>query len=390
MNRIFLSGSQKTMYDYPLRDTVLEIDLDKLARNIRKIKSTLHDDTQYMAVVKADGYGHGVLEMMPTMIENGVSYLAVATLNEAVYLRTHGVELPVMILGNTPVCFLDLVAKYDISIAIVSKEHADAIRDFARDHGVKISVHVALDTGMHRIGLAWNDTESILEILKYPEFRIAGIFTHFTQTTLETDYAQFTKYNCVLKAIQKAGLPIPIRHVCSSQPTVKMPDCHLDMVRIGRVMYGLSAFSELPTEIIGTFRSKVVSLRHVDAGEKIGYSYIWTAKRPSIIATLPFGSVDGYSCQLIGKGEVSIHGVRVPVVGRVCMDQCMADVTDVPDIAVGDDVYVWGDGSHGEYTVTDLADIMGITRGELLARISRRVPKVYIKGGKVVSITDLV
>ena len=183
---------------------------------------------------------------------------------------------------------------------------------------------------------------------------------------------------------------MPLRHVCSSQPTVKMPDCHLDMVRIGRVMYGLSAFSELPTEIIGTFRSKVVSLRHVAAGEKIGYSYIWQAKRPSVIATLPFGSVDGYSCQLIGKGEVSINGIRVPVVGRVCMDQCMADVTDIPDVKVGDDVYVWGDGAHGEYTVTDLADIMGITRGELLARISRRVPKVFIKDSKVVTITDLV
>ena len=378
------------MYDYPLRDTILEVDLDKLGRNIRKIKATLSDDTQYMAVVKADGYGHGVLEMMPTMIENGVTYLAVATLNEAVYLRSHDVKLPIMILGNTPIEFLGLVAKHDISIAIVSKEHADAIRNYAKENHVKIKIHVALDTGMHRIGLAWDDTKSLLEILQCTEFTISGIFTHFTQTTLETDYAQFEKYQTALQTIKNAGLPMPLRHVCSSQPTVKMPDCHLDMVRIGRVMYGLSAFSELPTEIIGTFRSKVVSLRHVAAGEKIGYSYIWQAKRPSVIATLPFGSVDGYSCQLIGKGEVSINGIRIPVVGRVCMDQCMADVTDIPDVKVGDDVYVWGDGAHGEYTVTDLADIMGITRGELLARISRRVPKVFIKDSKVVTITDLV
>lgn len=120
------------MYDYPLRDTILEVDLDKLGRNIRKIKATLSDDTQYMAVVKADGYGHGVLEMMPTMIENGVTYLAVATINKAVYLRVNGIKLPIMILGNTPICFLNLVAQYDISIALVSKEHADAIRNYAK------------------------------------------------------------------------------------------------------------------------------------------------------------------------------------------------------------------------------------------------------------------
>ena len=147
-------------------------------------------------------------------------------------------------------------------------------------NNVKIAVHVALDTGMHRIGIAGDDTTSLLEILQCPEFNIAGIFTYFTQTTLEADYQQ------ALNTIAEAGLLMPICHICSSQPTVQMPDCHLDMVRIRRVMYGLSAFSELPTEIIGTLRSKVVFLRHVNEEEKIGYSYIWTAKRPSLIATL--------------------------------------------------------------------------------------------------------
>ena len=375
----------------PMRETVLYVDLDRLAENTRQVRKWIGPDVTFLAVVKGDGYGHGGPEIAPTLLENGADLLGVACVSEGVALRKSGVTAPICLLGYTPPSLMPLAAEYDLTLAAISLGQAREISRLGQQLNRRLPVNVALDTGMHRVGI--QDTEEgrreLIEVLTLPGLEPVGIFSHFAQATDETDRAQYARYKNLLSAVREAGLPMPARHICESVATVSFPEYHLDMVRVGTLLYGTRSYPDLPLQPVATFRSEIGSIRTIQPGEGVGYGYTWTASRPTVLGTLPFGFADGFSAQLAGIGTVMIRGKNVPLVGKICMDQCMVDLTDLPEAAVGDEVIIFGDGSRGENTVAGLCEKMRVTRGEVLCRITQRVPRVYLKNGAPVACRDL-
>ncbi len=375
----------------PMRETVLYVDLDRLAENTRQVRKWIGPNVTFLAVVKGDGYGHGAPEIAPTLLKNGADMLGVACVSEGVALRKSGISAPICLLGYTPPALMPLAAEHQLTLAAVSLEQGRAISALGERLGTRLPVNVALDTGMHRVGI--QDTEEgrreLLEVLTLPGLKPVGIFSHFAQASDEADRAQYARYENLLSAVRAAKLPVPVRHICESVATVSFPEYHLDMVRVGTLLYGTRSYPELPLKPVATFRSEIGSIRIIPPGEGVGYGYTWTARRTTVLGTLPFGFADGFSAQLAGIGTVMIRGKNVPLVGKICMDQCMVDLTDLPEAAVGDEVLIFGDGSHGENTVAGLCEKMGVTRGEVLCRITQRVPRVYLKQGSAAACRDL-
>lgn len=379
------------MESTPMRETALYVDLDILAENTRRIRQWIGPEVRFLAVVKGDGYGHGAPEIAPTLLENGADVLGVACVSEGMLLRKRGITAPIHLLGYTPPHLIAPAVENDLTLAAVSLQQARELSAYGQAAGRRLPVNVALDTGLHRIGI--QDTEQgrreLLEVLQLPGLAPVGLFSHFAQTTDETDRAQYAHYEQMLSHVRAAGFPLPVRHICESVATVAFPEYHLDMVRVGTLLYGTRSYPELPLRPAASFRSIVGSIRVIGTGEGVGYGYTWTAKRRTVLGTLPFGFADGFSAQLAGIASVMIRGVNVPVVGKICMDQCMVDLTDLPEAAVGDEVILFGDGSRGENTVASLCEQMHVTRGEVLCRISSRVPRVYLRDGIPVACRDL-
>ena len=376
----------------PMRETVLFVDLDRLAENVRRIRQWIGSEPRFTAVVKGDGYGHGAVGIAPTLLENGADSLGVAAVNEAMELRKSGITCPIFLLGNIMPELMPIAANNDITMTAVSLEQARKINDCGRQLGCRLPVQVKLDTGLHRSGIQATEQgkEELLEVLRMPYLEPVGLFSHLAQATDSTDRLQYAAFERMVKTIREAGFSIPPRHICASAATDAYPEYHMEMVDVGTALYGTLSYPNLQLEPIASFRSIVSSIRIIEAGEPIGYGYIWTAQRRTVLGTLPFGHADGYSRQLAGIGTVQIHGQTVPVIGQIAMDQCMVDITDLPEASVGDEVVIFGDGKNGENTVAGLSEMMGVTCGEVVGRISRRVPRVYIRGGVPVFCRDLI
>lgn len=375
----------------PLRETVLLVDLDRLAENTKRIRQWIGPITRFTAVVKGDGYGHGAVEIAPTLLESGADALGVASVNEGLELRKHGITAPIFLLGYTPPDLMEAAVEHDITLAAVSLEQARQIDLCGQRMQRIVPVQVALDTGMHQVGIQSTrlGEEELMQLLHLPHLKPVGIFSHFAQATEKTDRLQYEQFLRMTEVVRRLGLPVPPRHICESVATVAYPEYHMEMVRVGTLLYGTRSYPRLPLKPVASLRSTVDSLRVIETGEHVGYDYTWTARRCTVIGTLPFGFADGYSAQLAGIGTVLVRGQAVRLVGKICMDQCMADLTDLPDAAVDDEVIVFGDGSGGENTVAGLCEQMHVTRGEVLCRISRRVPRVYLRGGRPVACRNL-
>ncbi|QPJ85537.1 alanine racemase [Sarcina sp. JB2] len=382
-----------------IRPVWAEIDLDAIKYNIDSIKRRV-DTKELIAVVKADAYGHGALDVSKTLVENGATKLAVAVITEAMELRHGNINTPIMILGYTPLEFAADLINYDIEQTIFDLEYAKKLSEIALNLGKKAKVHVALDTGMGRIGFLINDN-SLNEILKISSLKgleVVGIFTHFA-TADESDknysnkqYKKFTDFN--EKLISK-GVNIPLKHVSNSGAIIDMPNTYLDGVRAGIVLYGYYPSEDVLKQNLDlkkaiTIKTQVAHVKILDKDEYVSYGRKFKTERKSIIATLPIGYADGYSRALTGKAKVIINGKFAPVVGTICMDQCMIDVTDVGDVHVGDEVIVLGKDKDLKFDADDMAKAMGTINYEVLCMIKQRIPRVYIEDGKVKSIRNYI
>ena len=382
-----------------IRPVWAEIDLDAIKYNIDSIKRRV-DTKELIAVVKADAYGHGALDVSKTLVENGATKLAVAVITEAMELRHGNINTPIMILGYTPLEFAADLINYDIEQTIFDLEYATKLSEIALNLGKKAKVHVALDTGMGRIGFLINDN-SLNEILKISSLKgleVVGIFTHFA-TADESDknysnkqYKKFTDFN--EKLISK-GVNILLKHVSNSGAIIDMPNTYLDGVRAGIVLYGYYPSEDVLKQNLDlkkaiTIKTQVAHVKILDKNEYVSYGRKFKTERKSIIATLPIGYADGYSRALTGKAKVIINGKFAPVVGTICMDQCMNDVTDIGDVHVGDEVIVLGKDKDLKFDADDMAKAMGTINYEVLCMIKQRIPRVYIEDGKVKSIRNYI
>lgn len=382
-----------------MRPVWAEIDLDKAAYNMKNIKKIV-GDKEVIAVVKADCYGHGADDLAPVFLENGASRLAVAILTEGIELRKKNITAPIMILGYTPLELSEELINNDIEQTVYDLEYAKKLSDVAEKLGKKAKIHIALDTGMGRIGFIPNEKsiEDVVEIASLKGIEIIGIFTHFsTADEYDKTYTneQFKKIKDFIAELEKRNINIPLKHVSNSGAIMDMPETYLDAVRAGIILYGYYPSNEVNKEKLDikpilTLKTTVSHVKEVEEGTSISYGRTFITERKSKIATIPIGYADGYSRLLSGKAKVIINGKFAPVVGRICMDQCMIDVTDIGEVKVGDEVILLGEEGNLKFNADDFAEIMGTINYEITCMLKQRIPRVYIKEGKIVNVRNYI
>jgi len=380
--------------------TWAEIDLDAILNNIHELKKGLAEHVKMMAVIKMDGYGHGAEPIAVCLEQEESIYgFAVATAEEAFALRKAGIRKPLLILGYTfPYCYEQL-AEEDIVLTVFREDMAEQLAAAAVKTGKRIKVHVKVDTGMSRIGITpdENGLAFIKKVASYPEMAIQGIFTHFARADeVDKEPARDQKesfQDFVNRAEEILGRQIPIKHCANSAGIMEMPEASFDMVRAGIALYGVYPSEEIGREQIRlqpalSWYSRVVFVKNVSAGQPISYGGTFVASKDMRVATIPIGYGDGYPRGLSNKGEVLIRGKRAPILGRVCMDQFMVDVTHIPLAEEGDKVTLIGCDGKEQISAEILGELSGRFHYELLCCIGNRVPRVYKRGGKTIAIKD--
>lgn len=385
--------------DKIMRSVWAEIDLDAVKFNIKNIKK-ISGSKEVTAVVKADAYGHGAVDIVPTLLENGASRLAVAMISEALELRRNGIKAPIMILGYTPLEYGKELIENDIEQTVYDLDYAKKLSEVAESLGRRAKIHIAIDTGMGRIGfLPGDETIDIIEkIVNLKGIDTVGMFTHFA-TSDEADktytYEQFDKMKSVILGLRERNIEIPFKHVSNSGAIMDMPETFLDGVRAGIILYGYYPSNEvkksnLPLKRVLTLKTKVSHVKELDKDMYISYGRTFKTSRKSVIATIPVGYADGYSRLLSGKAKVIINRKEAPVVGRICMDQCMVDVTESGEVKVGDEVILLGEQNGIKYDADDMAKDMGTINYEIICMLKQRIPRVYIKNGEIVKVRNYI
>lgn len=383
--------------DKIMRAVWAEIDLDAIKYNIKNIKE-ISNGRDVIAVVKADAYGHGAIDIIPTLLENGASRLAVAMITEGIEIRKNNIDAPIMILGFTPCEYAYALCKYDIEQTVYDLEYAKKLSEIGIKNNKKIKVHIALDTGMGRIGFmpGKKSVDDVEQICKLTGIEVIGLFTHFA-TADEKDktytHEQFNKVKEFDNELLARGINIPIKHVSNSGAIIDMPETFLDAVRAGIILYGYYPSDEVNKSKLKikpalSLKTKVSHVKEMEEGMYISYGRTFETTRKSKIATIPIGYADGYSRLLSGKAKVIIKGKFANVVGRICMDQCMIDVTDIDDVSVGDEVILLGEQGNLKYNADDMARDMGTISYEVLCMIKQRIPRIYIKNKNIVSVRN--
>ena len=383
-----------------LRPVWAEINLDNLASNMKEIKK-ISSSKKIIGIVKADAYGHGALDVAPTLIENGATGLAVAVINEGVELRRSGIECPIMVLGFTAPTLIDTLLRHDIEQTVFSLEYAKQLSEVAEKMHKKIKIHIAVDTGMGRIGFLTNkeSVQDVKKISKLPNVEIKGIFTHFStadESNKEYTYYQLKKFNEFYDELKKENVNIETRHIANSAAIMELSETQFEGVRPGIILYGYYPSDEvdkskLKLKPVMELKTNIVHIKKISSGQYISYGRKFKTKRESIIATLPVGYADGYTRLLFNKAKVIINGQFAPIIGRICMDQCMVDITDIKgDVKLGDEVILMGQENGIKIDADDIASMLGTINYEVVCMISKRVPRVYIKNGEVVKIRNYI
>lgn len=405
--------------EYKLNRAWAEISLDDIAHNVREIRKIVNKRTEIMGVVKADAYGHGVMEVTKTLLENGVSRLAVSMLDEAIQLRENGIDVPILILSYTDPVRAEDIIKYNVTQTVFSHDLAEALSDAAVRLGHKVKIHIKIDTGMTRVGFmpGYNAVKNVVRISKLPGIIIEGIFTHFASADEKNksySYMQFERFMSICTELKRIGVHIPIKHVANSAAIIEFPEMHLDMVRPGIILYGHYPSTEVRKDKIllkpaMKLKANVILVKEVENNTSISYGGVFTTKCRSKIATIPIGYADGYSRLLTGKANVLIHGELAPVVGTICMDQCMVDITDIGkdyiegdgiksggigdsrkndgnsignDVKVGDEVVLFGKQGEKEIKVEELASLIGTINYEILSVVGKEYREYTCIKGK--------
>ncbi len=388
--------------DCYFRPTVAEISLDALDRNIATFRGRLAPGTKLLASVKANAYGHGAAEIAGRAVAAGVDYLGVAFLDEALQLRNAGITAPILVLGYTPPAGYLPAREQGITLTLYRNEMLDAAAELPTS-GPKLKIHVKVDSGMGRLGLLpGREAESFLErAFALPQVEIEGLYTHFARAD-EADKAytnmQIDRFASVVGYAGKAGMPIAIVHTGNSAAGIDLPEHTGNMLRLGIGMYGLYPSGEVrtdevPLEPILSLKTSVVHVKELAAGEGISYGTRYFTQRRETIGTLPVGYADGFSRMLSGKAEALVRGRRVPVLGTICMDQCMIRLDDAfvpgePSIAPGEEAVLVGRQGDGVITAEEVADKLGTINYELTCMLAARVPRVYVSNGEIVSVVN--
>ena len=378
------------MYKEAIRPVWAEINLSILDYNIKNIKAKLGSGTKIIGVVKADGYGHGSVKVAEVLRANGVDTFAVSTLQEAIVLREAGATEQIISLSLTPNFYSNVLVEYDITPVISSLENARAISKTAAEVGKTVSGFIAADTGMGRIGyLTWdeNAVSEIKEISQLPNFKIAGLFSHMS--TADSADKTFSRqqeqcFNEFYDKLIAAGIEIPMRTFANSASVMELPSVYFDAVRPGIILYGCYPSDEvdkssLSLKPVMSVKATISHLKDVPAGFSVSYGREFISKRPSKIATIALGYADGYPRPYAPKGEVIVNGVKAPLAGNICMDQCMIDVTDVPNVKVGDEVIIMGSDGKNTILADDIAKATGTINYEIICAFGQRLPKVYVR-----------
>lgn len=370
-----------------MRPTRAEINVTALRYNFAEIRRRIGKRVKIMGIIKANAYGHGIIEVSKILADEIIDYLGVGFLEEGLILRKNNITTPVLVLGGVLGEQIQDFIEHDLEITVSSVELARRIDRGAEAVGKeKARVHLKIDTGMERIGVrAENALAFAKEVAQLKHLELVGIYSHFaTADEKEKSFAcqQLQRFTSAVKAIEDARIHIPLKHMANSGAILDIPESYFDMVRPGMMLYGLYPSKEtsesIPVKPILSLRSKVVFLKEVPVGRSIGYGQTYFTQRSTKIATIPIGYGDGYSRMLSHKAEVLIRGKRFPVVGTVCMDQIMVDVGDSKDIRVGDDVTLIGKDGKEEITVWEIAKKVGTNHYEVLCMIAARVPRVCV------------
>lgn len=384
-----------------LKRTWAEIDLDKIEKNYDICRSMLRDGVKMMGVIKADGYGHGAVAYAKIFSEKGCEWFAVSNIDEALQIRKAGVDTPILILGFTPPEMADVLAYNNIAQAVFDYDYARALSDEAVKKGVEVNIHIKVDTGMTRIGFLYQDSEDDAESIdlmekscNLPALYSQGIFQHFAVADCGDEGEVYTRlqYDLFLDAIKKLhkrGIDFELCHCCNSAGASEYRELQLDACRLGIVLYGLTSSDEVREqwgiEPVMSVKSIVAMVKTIEKGTTVSYGRTFTAEKDMKIATVPIGYADGYTRRLSGKARMIVGGEYVNVIGRICMDMCMIDVTGL-DVKAGDEVTVLGKVGDKCVSADELAEKSGTINYEITCDISKRVPRVYIKDGKAVKV----
>lgn len=379
-----------------LKRTWAEVSLDALQHNYQVLTKDLPEGCRFLGVVKADAYGHGAVPVARELQKLGAGYLAVSNYEEALQLHRGDVTLPILILGYTPVEFARDQAALHITQEVHSLDYGRQLSEQLEGTGLTLTVHMKIDTGMSRLGFfAYDRPETVpelVELCSLPNLHVEGAFMHFAvaDTPSELDYTQMQhqRFMNVLDALKAHGIQPEIVHCANSAATIAFPAYHHDMVRPGIATYGLSPSEEMrgmaDLQPLMEMKTTIAAIRPFEAGVTVSYGRTYETPGPRTIAVCPIGYADGLQRRLSGKLHFLLHGKKIPVVGRICMDMCMVDITDVPEVQVGDTVTVVGRDGDAAITWDDWADQLGTISYELVCDINKRVPRLYLKNGEVV------
>lgn len=379
-----------------MRDVSLahaRIDLGAIAHNLRELRRITRPEARIMAVVKADGYGHGATPAARTALVAGADALAVARLPEGRQLRQDGIDAPILVLGPTPPERAADLAADDLRVAVASLESARALSDAARSAGARLKVHVKVDTGMGRLGIlafprpdqSRAAAEAVAEIDRLPGLELQGVFTHFAAAdAADLSFArlQLDRFQDLLERLRGLGVEVPLRHAANSGGVISLPESHFDLVRPGVSLYGLYPSNEVDREKIRlrpamTLQTEVLHVKRVPSGFPVSYGMTYRTPEPTTLATVAIGYADGLDRLLSSRGHMVIRGRRAPIVGRVCMDLTILDAGAMPDVCVGDPVTVFGGEASGAVSADEIAELIGTINYEVVSTIAPRVTRAY-------------
>ncbi len=384
--------------DMNFRPSRIEIDIDKLTSNVKKIRKKVRKESLLMAIVKADAYGHGSFICSQVFLENGADRLGVSTIEEAVELRKAGIEAPILILNYIPENQLQYILKYDLIATVYNLKSARRLNQLAQEAGKLAEIHIKLDTGMNRLGFSAIEDKSVEEVLSLQEMdhlHIEGIYSHFCradEANKKFTHLQYSRFIDFTRRLEKQGLNIGLKHISNSAGIINFPEYNLDMVRAGIILYGLYPSSEIDKDTIDLqavleLKSRVSHIKNLEPGVGIGYGHKYITRTKEKIATIPIGYGDGYRRKFSNIGSVYIKDKSYKIAGNICMDQMMIRASLDADIEIGDEVILLS-GNYDKISADDLAEKLETINYEVLCMFSRRLPRLYIKDGCPYSLLD--
>jgi len=374
------------MHNIMQRPTWIEIDLEALKHNLHAIKNLVGQQVRIMGIVKANAYGNGAYKISKVLLNNGVEMLGVAILEEGIQLRDKGITAPLLLLGGFFKEQIDTIIRYNLTPTVYDLKLAELLSERALQLKQTVNVHIYVDTGMGGIGIRRHDAVKFVQsVNNMKNLFIEGIYTHCSSSDEEDSaytHLQIKRFREILTELGENNIYVPLQHMANSSAILKHPESHFTMVRPGLSLYGLcpndKEFKKIPLRPVMSLKTKIIHIKNMDSGEFVGYGRAHKITKPASIATLPVGYDDGYNRLLSNRGKVIVKNNIVPLVGRICMDMCFIDVSDIPNVSVGDEVVLYGKQGDKSITIESIASQLQTIPYEVICNISNRVPRHYI------------